>query len=328
MAERSSLNQISQIGVETTPGTAVAATKRLQSISIEPSISAEIDQFRPVGSKYRSIATLGKEWVEASIGGRADYNELPYIFSSVINTGVITTPAGGTLSRQWVFISSTTADDTPKTFTVEHGSSVRGDRFAYGLINEFSMTFNRTSIEISGAMMGRAITDPFTLTSSGVTSPALSPVVPTTVSVFMDTTSVGLGTTKLTRLLNCEVSLGSRFGPVWVLDAANQGWVAHVETEPDLTLNMTMEADAQAMAFLTQLRDGSTRFVRISAVGTLIETTIAYSLQIDLAVKIVDTGGFSDEDGVYAIEWNFVGVNDATWGQAMKITVVNSITAL
>lgn len=328
MPERSSLNQISQIGVETVPGTAVAATKRLQSISIEPSIAAEVDQFRPVGSKYRSIANLGKEWVEASIGGRADYNELPYIFSGAINTGVITTPAGGTNARQWVFISSTTGDDNPKTYTVEHGSTVRGDRFSYGLITEFSMTFNRSSIEIGGSMMGRAITDPFTLTTTGVTSPVLAPVVPTTVSMFLDTTHTGLGTTKLTRALNAEISLGSRFGPVWVIDAANPGYVAHVETEPDLTLNLTLEADSQAMALLSQLRDGSTRFVRIAAVGPTIEGAITFSLIIDIAVKIVDTGGFSDEDGVYAIEWNFVGVHDSAWGQAMKATVVNNISTL
>jgi hypothetical protein len=328
MPERSSLNQKIQVGVETVPGTAVAATKQFQAIGIEPSPNSEVDQFRPIGNKYRSIATLGKEWVEAAITGRGSYTELVYVLSSAVNTAVITTPGGGTNSRTWTFISSNTADDAPKTFTVEHGSSVRADRFTYGLITEFNIAFSRSAVEVSGSMMGREMEDNIVLTSAGLTSVILAPIIPTQVSVFLDATSAGLGTTKLTRLLSAEVSLGSRFGPVYVLDAANAGFVAHVETEPDLSLNIVAEADSQAMALLSQMRDGSTRYVRISCIGPIIEAAIPYSFNIDMAVKIVDTGGFSDNDGVYAIEWNFVGVHDATWGQAARFALTNTLTAL
>ena len=330
MAERSSLNQIVQIGVETTPGTSVAASKRLQSIGIEPSPSVEMDQFRPAGQKYRAITTLGKEWSEAPITGRGSYTEIIYMLSSVLTTGVITTPAGATLARQWAFTPNSTDDDTPTTFTIEHGSSIRASKFTYGLVTEFGMTFNRDAIEVSGSLMGKAITDNITLTAAPTTI-NLVPIVPTQVSVYLDSTSAALGTTKLTRAISADFNLGNRFGPVWVLDAANPSFVNHIETEPDLTCSLLLQADTQGMAQLDQMRSGATKFLRIEAVGAEIDTGIAtskYRFTLDMAVKVVDLPGFDDADGVFAVECNFVGVHDGGWGKALQVAVVNELTAL
>ena len=328
MAERSSLNQNIQIGVETTPGTAVAATKRLQSVGIEPSVSVETSQFRPIGSKFNALSTLGKEWVESSITGRGTYTELQYILSSVMTTGVITAPTAG--ASQWVFTPQNRNDDTPKTFTVEHGSNIRADRFTYGLVTELGMTFNRDAIEISGSMMGRALQDGITMTSGGsVTSPPLVPILPTQVSVYLDDDPDDFGTTKLTRMISGEFSLGSRFGPVWVLDAANPSFVNHVETEPDLSATLLLQADSQGMGLLPTLRNGDTKFLRIEAIGGNIGATDEpYRFTLDMAIKISDTGGFSDADGVYAIEFSGLGVNDADWNKAVEITLVNDQAAL
>lgn len=330
MAERSTLNQTVQIGVETTPGTSVAATKRLTSLSIEPSVSVEKDNFRPSGQKFQSLSILGKEWTEASLSGRATYTELQYVLSSVMNTPTITAGgAGNTGSYTWVFAPASTGDDTPKTFTVEHGSSVRADKFTYGLVTEFGMTFSRDSIEISGSMMGRALVDSITMTASP-TVLALVPIIPTQVSVYLNDTFAAIGTTKLTRLISGDFNLGSRFGPVWVVDAANPSFITHIESEPDLSCTLTLQADAQGMALLTQLRDGATKYLRIEAIGALIpaQTTATYKFTLDLACKVSDTGGFSDADGVYAVEFSFIGVHDTTFGKAVSVTLVNDQAAL
>lgn len=327
MAERSSLNQNIQIGVEATPGTAVVATKRLQSIGIEPSVSVETSQFRPIGSKFNALSTLGKEWVEAAVTGRGTYTEIIYPLSSVISTAVTSSPVAG--ATKWSFSPNTRDDDNPKTFTVEHGSAVRADRFTYGIVTEFGMSFSRDAIEVTGSMMGRAIQDGVTMTAAGVTSPPLVPILPTQVTCYLDNTAAGLGTTKLTRMISGEFSLGSRFGPVWVLDAANPSFVNHIETEPDLSCTLTLQADTQGMALLQTLREGQTKFLRIEAIGANIGATAEpYRFTLDLAIKISDTGGFSDADGVYAIEFSGLGVHDGTWGKALEINVVNELTAL
>ena len=327
MAERSSLNQVVQVGVESTAGTSVAASKLFQSIGIEPTPNIEIDQFRPSGQKYRSLATLNREWATAAITGKPTYTELIYLLSSVVNTGVITTPGGATNARNWQFISSSTADDTPKTLTVEHGSAVRADKFTYGLITEVGMSFSRTGVDLTGSMIGRRLTDGITLTAAP-TALDLVPVLPSHLSVYLDTTAAGLGTTKLGRALSLEFNLGSRFAPVWNLDRSEASFVAHIESEPDLSLSMTLQADAEGMGLLDDVRNGDTVFARVEAVGAEIESGQNYSMTIDIAGQISDTGGFSDEDGVYAIEWSLVGITDPVWGQAFEINVVNDITAL
>lgn len=335
MAERSTLTQVVQIGVEATPGTSVAANKRLTSLGIEPSPHSEIDGFRPAGQKFRALHSLGKEWSESALTGRSVYTELIYPLSSVLTTGVITTPAGGALSRKWVFTPAVSAVDTPKTFTVEHGSSVRADKFSYGIVTELGMTFNRTACELSGSMLGRALQDNIVLTASPTVLP-LVPVLPTQISVYADSDSAGLGGTKLTRVISAEVSIGSRYNPVWVLDAANPSYVSHVEVEPDVTMTLTLQADSNGMDILNDMRNGATKFMRIEAIGANIDTNgtggatadVPYQLDIDMACQVSDTGGFSDQDGVYAVEWTLTSVADPTWAKALEVSVVTNNTAL
>lgn len=328
MAERSALNQSVQIGVESVSGTPVAASRRLQAIGIEPSPEVEMDEFRPMGQKYRAITTLGKEWVTADIAGRGSYTELVYLLSSVVGTAVVTNP-GAALAYNWQFLPESFDDDVPRTFTVEHGSSVRADRFSYGIVTEFGMTFNRTNIEVSGSMMGRALEDGIVLTGAP-SSVDLVPIIPTQVSVYMDDTFAGLGSTKMTRAISAEFNLGSRFAGVWILDAANPQYVNHIETEPDLTMGMVLQADANGMALLETMRSGDTKFIRIEAEGPVdsIESGARYTFTLDMAAKVSDTQGFSDEDGVYAVGFDFVGVHDDPWGQAYEFNLLNTLSAL
>jgi len=48
----------------------------------------------------------------------------------------------------------------------------------------------------------------------------------------------------------------------------------------------------------------------------------------DMAVKVSKPTPFKDDKGVFAEEWEFTVVEDATWGNAQKVTVTNLLTAL
>ncbi len=440
MADRASIFQTVNVGVETTAGTAVLALKKLSSMSITPAIKGEVQQFRPAGTKYPTLTAQGKEWVEASVKGLLTYTEIVYALSGLLKAAAITTPGGGTNSRQWLFEpSSTTGDTTVKTFTVEQGDAIRAHRFAYGLFNSLSLKFDRSNVALTGSMLGQALVDnvamspnatytltanaspptagTFTLTYSGqtttgiaynatpaavqaalealstggvgnfrvwastasgagtlavasnvytvefvgllgaaaqtltgtfsgltaagsiaiaagqtgqaVTTIALVPVLPKQVSVYMADTQAGLASANaLTRAVSGEWSLSDRFQMVWPLNAAQTSWAAHVEGEPKLTMSLVMEADADGMGLVTQLRNGATKWVRIKAVGDIIEGAIPYSFQIDQPIKITEAGDLSDADGLFGITWNGVGVHDGTWGKAISVTVVNALTAL
>ncbi len=334
MAERSTISQSVQIGVEATPGTAVAAARRLGSIGFSLGVQTEINQRRPAGQKYASLQVLGKEWTEADIEGGPVYTELPYLYASLLSQPTVVQIMDGTTATgayRWTFNSSTFGEDKPQTFTLEQGSAARAHRVSHGIITDLDLSWGREEIEIGGTLIARALQDGITLTASPTGLDQI-PVKPTDVSVFLDASSAALGSTKLLRALSGEVSVGSRFVPLWVVDRAQPSFAATLEGEPDLSFNITQMADAQGMENLLALRNGETRFMRLEALGPIIygagSTAIRHSLRVDMAGQIGEVGEFSDEDGVYAIEWEFGGVHNPAWGKALQVEVVTTLAAL
>jgi hypothetical protein len=336
VAERSTISQSVQIGVETTPGTGVAATRRLGSIGFEMGIQTEISGQRPIGQKYASLQILGKEWTEADVSGAPVYTELPYIFSSLIDTGVVTqimdaaTPTG---AYRWVFESDTFGEDAPKTFTIEQGSAARAHRVTNAILSDWNMEWSREEISLGGTALARALEDGVTLTA-GATGLDQIPVKPTDLSVYLDPTHTALGSTKMVRALSGEVSLESRYVPLWVVDRAQPSFVTTLEGEPELTFSLVLMADAQGMAPLTAMRAGETRFLRLEAVGPVIypgngtSTTQRHKMVIDIAGQISEPQEFEDADGVFAIGWEFTGVHSPAWTRAFRVEVITTLATL
>lgn len=323
---RSTVSQVVQIGVETTPGTAVSSNRLLQSMSIEPAVKAEVATFRPAGGKFPTVAALGKEWVEAKISGQPTYTELIYPLCGVLRNVTPTTVE--TTGRRWTFAPTQSAADTIATFTVEQGSAVRAHEFAYGTVTELGLTFSRSEIAMDGTMIGRALSDGITMTASP-TSLALVPVLPTQVDIFLASTQAGLaGATALALPISAEWRIANRLGPIYALNSTQSSFAQTMELVPAGTAKLKLAADAQGMALLATMRTGATQFMRIRALGDILATTERYGLVIDMSLKVVDVSEFRDEDGLFAIEWSFVWSHDATWGRATEVVVTNLIAAL
>jgi len=79
---------------------------------------------------------------------------------------------------------------------------------------------------------------------------------------------------------------------------------------------------------LTALRGGEKRFFRILANGPRIASPYDYKLAWDVCGQVREVSEFSDEDGVYGIEWTFDVAYDATWGKAMTVELINRVSAL
>lgn len=326
MAERSTIAQTVQVGSEATAGTSVAASKRLPSLQFGSGVQAGVNTYRGAGFKYPAVSAEGKEWMQASIEGPATYDELAYLLSSV---GQKITPVqiGATPGYNWTFLPSPTTEDTVATFTVEQGSAVRAHKWTYGLVTDLTVNFNRDAVNVSGTMIGRALQDAITMTAAPTGVP-LVPVLGKNVSVYLDTTSGGLGGTKLTRVLDGSFSIGSRFAPLWVVDGAQSSFVTHIETEPAGSFSLLVEADAAGMGNLALLQSGATRFIRVEAIGANIGAGADYTMRFDAAVKVTGIENFEDADGVYAVRYTFTIVADATWGSAWQAKLVNTTTSL
>lgn len=331
MAERTTVTQVVQIGVESTSGTAVAADKKLQSLGIDPAPQHNKQVFRPTGHKYPTVAALGKEWITASIDGAPTYSELIYPLSSILTEATPTQPDSSAAPNtyEWLFEPSTTDPDTVKTFTVEQGSSERAHRFAHGLVTGLTITYTRDEITLSGDMLGQKLEDDVSLTADP-DDVDLIPVVSDEVNVYVDDSAANLGNTKFTRVLRAEFQLNNRFNPLWVLDRAEDSFATIVETVPAGQVTLLLEADAQGMGLLTDLRNEDKVFIRIEGEGDVIEDTQNYEFRLDTAVELTElgSGGFEDEEGVFAVQAQGTIFHDATWDKALSVLLRNQQSSL
>lgn len=331
MADRALVFEGAQIRTEATYGVDPASgTKLLTAMNIALSPAAEVDVYGPMGQKFDSLSILNREWAEADITGRPTFTEIVYPLSSVLTTAVITTPATGTTSRDWDFTPSNTTADTPKSFTVETGQAGAGnaDKVTGLRVNELTLTFSRTDgVEMTGSAIARAVATGQTLTGSPTTI-ALVPVAPGMVSVYVDDTVGALGTTKLLRDFTAELSITDRYSPVWPLNGALTSFDALIETKPTLGLNLTLGNDTVGQGFLTTMRTGARKYVRIEAIGSIIEAALTYLLRIDCCAIVAEGPSKSDVEGLSTLDWSFRLAHDTTIGSALTVKVRNTLTAL
>ena len=334
MAERATVQMVTQIGKETVAkGTPVAAAIRLPATSFETGIQANVRPFRAAGTKYNSITALGREWVQARITGQAAYGDLAYLLASIMRAPT-SAQQGATTAYKHTYDLALSAPDNVVTFSVEQGdpstyvSGVKAHKWNYGLVSELGIEFARDEVMVSGLMIGREFAN-LSTTMTAATAIQAVPIQGPEVSVFLDPTLGNIGTTRLTRALRTNWQLSGRFNPLWTLNAAATSWAAEVEAAPELSLSLMMAADAVGMGPLTNLRNGETAFIRIDATSTVL-AGVAYphKLQLDMACKVTGVSDFSDEDGVYAIEWTFAGVPELTDSKPCKIELTNKVVSV
>jgi hypothetical protein len=328
MAERASVFQQVQVGLEGagTPGVAVAASKLLTSMDIQPDAQINVDFFRPQGNKYPTVAAAGKDLTTARVVGKPTYTEMAYLLSGLFGAAVITGPNGDGAYTH-VYSPAASAADAFSTLTVQRGSAVQAEQFTYGLFTDLGLVFDRDTANLTGAMVGQAQTTGITLTATP-TAIALVPMLPKQFDVWVDTTSGTLGTTKLGRLLQGNLQFSGKYNPLWVVDSSQTSFVQVVEQSPNARFRLLVEADAAGMAYLAITRAGSTRFVRIRGTGPLIAGASSYTWTLDMAVKLGNPDAYEDSNGVYAIGLNAQVVFDAGWNKALTSTLITTLASL
>ncbi len=329
MPEVATLNNRLQVGMQSVFGTSVAATKIMKSFGIDFGINVNTDTYFPNGNIFPTSAGLIQEWTEGDLSGILTYTEVVYALSAMLGAATITTPGGATLARQWKWSPAANAVLAPVMLTAEKGSSVYGIQVPDVVVSGFNIGWSRTDrIEIGGTALGRRLVKPFTLTTIGASpSVELVRVMPPQIDVYVDPTFAGLGTTKQLRAFEAGISLDDMYGSVWPLNSALTGHDGYIQNQPSSESTMLLAADAAGLAFLDNVRAGTTVYLRIKATGPIIEAAIPYSFIVDMPVQVSDVGTFEDSNGIYAIPWTFQPVDDGT-NPPISFTVVNKQLAL
>lgn len=328
---RATIDNVIQLGTEVTPGTAVAATRRLTTLSLSPKDRNESKPVRAAGRRFNQRHTPIKRWTEYSGEGDFNYNEAPYIFASLINYAAPTAYSGGdTGAIGWAFTPSNFAENTYKTYTIERGyPGSTGERTAYGVFTGAELKFSRSEIGWASAdMIARNLLYPFTVTSSGVTDIADETAEPGDLNVYMDSTSGGLGTTLLETVYEGAWRLKGRRGAAWTVNRANPSWKHLPGLAPVAEFDLRVEDDSLAQTLMDAFDTQVTKFVRFDALGPLIAGTKYYKMQIDMALKVQSYGDPEDFEGVDTRMFKFSQVHDSTWGKPFTIALDNAQAAL
>lgn len=333
VTDRAIVQEIVELGVETTPGTAVPSKIKLNGLMIALDTAVEIDRFGPAGNLWDSIAAPRQEWGTGSLSGYPTYTELPYVFSNIFGAATITTPSGATTARRWHWKPSSSTPWTPLTWTIRRGVvNNSAESASYGLMEGLGMSFTRTAQPtISGALFARALDYTATVGASGVSSSALIPLLPPEICVYLDPTFAAIGTTRLTRDFLASFEIGALFGPFWPLDCTINSFGGHAPLKPTTTAKLQLGNDTQGRDPLTAMRAGDTRFMRIEATGPQIDVgppIVPYKLRMDFALKVVATPARGDATGLSTLEWTFGIMDDPDFGGALEITLDTILAAL
>ena len=155
---------------------------------------------------------------------------------------------------------------------------------------------------------------------TGITLPAVAVV---------ETTPGGL--TKLTKALEFEWSIGNRFSGEMTLDAAEDSFTEHIERAPEHSVNLVVEHDSIAAGYMTSMRNKTTKYLQLEAIGPVIETVSSqpfyYRLKMLFAFKFIDNDR-GDQDDVYASTFVLQPIYNTTVGGVIKVTIENALAGL
>lgn len=91
--ERATIYEASQWVPEVTPGTALAAIKRLLCVEVDPDNTFNVKMYRRMGVKFPVKADIGKEYSTSRLMGNVAYNDICYLLDTLLTTVSPTTPA-------------------------------------------------------------------------------------------------------------------------------------------------------------------------------------------------------------------------------------------
>lgn len=170
-----------QFGLENTPGTMVAATKRLVDMELIQTPNIPVKTNRYQGSKGVNSTQKGQRWTSAKINGALDFNLLPYLVT--LGYGAIT-PVLANAAYTWHWNPSSVDPLTPSHATIEQGSSKGAEKFGYSTLMDLGIKWSESDCSIEGNIFGQEQTRNATMTAQvKVTTTALANIGATSITV-------------------------------------------------------------------------------------------------------------------------------------------------
>jgi len=325
-----------QAGLESTPGTAVAATEILYG-TLTTFESGEV-LYQPDEDRNSLAKHMGDDLFvgkEAKLVWTGDLNFRHIIWALAMSLcGNITPTQPDAVNEPnaylWTFTPALTAANTPDqtdgidTFTIEYGDDVQAYEAEYCFA---------TRLQISGApnevckftldITARQQTD--TTFTAGLSAQSVQRAPFNLAKFYIDDSGANIGTTQKTGLLRAFTwTLDTKFKAFYTADG-NLYFSSVVEDKKAPELQLTYAWGSDADAERTKYEDRITAFVRIALYGTE-ELDSGQSnppyLYLDQAIRYRSWPTLGVQDGRSTVQVVADAVYDATWGKMFEAAVL------
>jgi hypothetical protein len=309
-----------QMGKETTPGTAVAATTywrgtgtiqdNLTTVFTDEDIGILPGVDRTYQPKTEALLTLDST--------PATFEQVGYLFEMGIKTVTPTTDANS--AGVWTYAFPTSCTDINvstdlATYTWEGGDNAQAEEFAYGFVRSFTLSGNAgEALMMSAEIVGREVgTTDFT---TGLSIPTVTEILFSQASIYIDDTDTSPATTQVSNeFLQMDLSVTTGWTPVYTADG--QIYFSFVkQTMPEVILSVTFEHNTNAIAEIANWRAETARVIRIQCDGAT-----GNQLILDFAGKWDNFSKIGERDGNDIVTGTFRARYNSTAAQFFTATV-------
>jgi len=280
MSVRATVNERVQWGQESVAGTGVSASLRplgLDRLTLNP--VRPQGRTRSAGREMQTGVAKQKVYSKFEFEGPLCLKTAPYLFSACLESQT---------SSPFTYQPNPDGIDTIKTLTIEAGSAQRASKAAYCVVAGFRIRFTRTDVAINGEGFGRKRQEGITLTTTP-TEIVKAIADPELVSVLLGTSIGGLAEVEF---LEAEMNQPPRWAPHITLNVATDSFDDIKKIANDPTLNLVLEAMADAATLFTAAEAKTGYFARVIATdidGNTLQLT---------AYGTLETPTEADNDGV------------------------------
>ena len=325
-----------QMGIESTKGTLVAATRVIvgEGHLIERRQRYRSSYPRGYRANVGGAGVLTKQWseinvetelsaeqvlwplmtgVKGAVSGSNSNNAFTYTFTPQLTTGIIT-------------IDTATVEFMQSDGSTNHYYGESG----YALTESFKIDSTPDDIaKLSWKMFGRARqTDTPTAALSAYTS--LEELPGALLFVYLDTTWAGLGGTQLTgiqRAVSFECMTGLK--PDFTSDGrADKDFSKHSVNPLSAKLSITWEFDSVGASRYANYRANDIVYIRLKWTGGTAGSAGTKTVQIDGAYRFVDDPQFSYDEDQVLMAANLESVLDTTSSKTLEFTAINGLSAI
>lgn len=322
-----------QLGVETTPGTAVAATTIWRG-------KGTLEDKREVVFPEEDIGLISgadRQYTAKLLGGLemesvpATFEQLPYILAAGVKNVVTGTADGSGSGKIYTYTFSTTTPNDIKTYTIEGGDNQAAEKMEYAFVESFRLSGKAgEALMMSASWLGRQITS--SSFTSSLSLPTVEEILFSKGKLYIDAIGGTIGTTlQSNTFLGMELSVKTGFVPVFTGEG-NLYFTFHKLTEPEVTVDITFEHDSVGTARKTDWGAGTARLVRMNFEGSSLTTGgTTYqkkTLRIDFAAKVEKVSKLDEQDGNDILKVTFRPRYNATAAKFAEIVVVNELASL